>query len=103
MPLTLLIPHDFMGRPALGYCGLCEVPFHTEKGMRAHLRSGQHAGQVEIERALQQAKRERLAIFYDPESTGSDPEIAAHLKKVGQRMLKEGRWEVKKNERAGFS
>jgi ABC-type histidine transport system ATPase subunit len=103
MAVTLLIPHDFMNRPAIGYCGICETPFYTEKGMRAHLRSGGHAAQVEIERAAQQEKRERLAIFYDPESTGSDPEIAEHLKKVGQRMLKEGRWEVKRNERAGFS
>lgn len=104
MPLTILIPHDFMGRPAFGYCGLCETPFYTEKGMRGHLRSGGHAAQVEIERAAQQAKRERLSIFYDPESPGSDPEIAAHLQgPVRRRMMEEGRWTLKPNERAGFS
>lgn len=31
-----------------------------------------------------------------------DPEIAAHMKKVGERMLEEGRLEVKPSERAGF-
>lgn len=103
MPLTIMVPHDFMGRPAIGYCGLCDVPYYTERGVRAHLRSAGHDAQVAIELAEREAKKKRLAIFYDPEAPGSDPEIEAHLKKVGQRMLREGRWEVKKNERAGFS
>jgi hypothetical protein len=32
-----------------------------------------------------------------------DPEVAAHLRKVGERMVAEGRLEVKPSERAGFS
>jgi hypothetical protein len=46
-----------------------------------------------------QAEKKRLAFLHeDP-----DPEVTAHLKEVGKRMRKEGRWVVKKNERAGFS
>jgi hypothetical protein len=32
-----------------------------------------------------------------------DPEISAHMRKVGERMRKEGRLVVRPNERAGFS
>jgi hypothetical protein len=32
-----------------------------------------------------------------------DPEVAAHMEKVGKRMIREGRLEVKPSERAGFS
>lgn len=31
-----------------------------------------------------------------------DPEIEEHMRKVGRRMIREGRLEVRKNERAGF-
>lgn len=32
-----------------------------------------------------------------------DPEVAAHMEKVGKRMIEERRLEVKPSERAGFS
>jgi hypothetical protein len=31
-----------------------------------------------------------------------DPEVDAHMRKVGETMRKEGRWTVNPNERAGF-
>lgn len=39
----------------------------------------------------------------DPMRNPWDPELAEHMKRVGDRMLREGRLIVKKNERAGFS
>lgn len=44
--------------------------------------------------------KERMPVLDDDQW---DSEIAAHMKKVGERMLKEGRLTVKPNERAGFS
>lgn len=38
--------------------------------------------------------------WLDPEAW--DPEIDEHMRKVGERMLEEGRFEVKPSERAGF-
>jgi hypothetical protein len=34
--------------------------------------------------------------------TDDDPEVAAHMKRVGERMLEEGRLVTKPNEKAGF-
>jgi hypothetical protein len=41
---------------------------------------------------------ERMPVFDE-----WDPEVAAHMRKVGERMLEERRLEVKPSERAGFS
>jgi hypothetical protein len=35
-------------------------------------------------------------------TTWWDPEVEAHMREVGERMKREGRLTVKKNERAGF-
>ena len=45
--------------------------------------------------------RARLPLFHDPDNF--DHEIRDHMQKVGKRMIAEGRLEVRKNERAGFS
>jgi len=95
----ILIPHDFMGRRPLGYCGICDVPFYSDRDRDRHLRSGVHAAQVEVERQAEQARREGMTWLYEH----PDPEVQQHMEKVGQRMREEGRWVVKPNERAGFS
>jgi hypothetical protein len=46
------------------------------------------------------AKKKRLAVL-QPESW--DVEVEEHLRKVGERMKREGRLTVRPNERAGFS
>lgn len=94
----ILIPHRFTGPPPTGYCGVCEVPFYGDRDMRRHLRSGAHADQVEVARAAEERRKLRLAAF----TTTDDPEIQAHLKTVGKRMLAEGRMVVKPHEKAGM-
>ena len=51
--------------------------------------------------------RDEIARLSDAQRLGGvldpmDPEIAEHMRKVGERMIREGRLEVKPNERAGF-
>jgi hypothetical protein len=61
-----------------------------------------HVGRCAREH-MDQINRERLAArapAFDEETW--DPEIAEHMRKVGERMLKEGRLTVNPNERAGF-
>jgi hypothetical protein len=94
--VTVVIPHD-SGRRAIGFCGLCEVPFYSDRDMRGHLSGGAHADALEQARAARELQNRRLAIFNEH----PDPEAEAHLLKVGRRMLREGRWTVRPNERAG--
>lgn len=93
----VVVPHD-QGRAATGFCGVCEVPFYSDRDTRAHLRSGAHRDRVDAAVAERRRKRERLAIFTE----SADPEVEAHLREVGRRMLREGRLTVHKSERAGF-
>lgn len=96
-PVSVIVPHDG-DRPATGFCGVCEVPWYSDRDMRAHLRSGAHADAVALSVQAEHARKERLAIFH----TSSDPELESHMARVGGRMLKEGRLVVRKSERAGF-
>lgn len=47
----------------------------------------------------QASPRHRLPVF---DESNWDPEVAAHMRDVGRRMLAEGRMTVKPSERAGF-
>lgn len=86
-------------RDPIGQCDLCDVPFYSHRDLVAHLQTPAHKEAVEAEILERQAEKQRLAFLHeDP-----DPEVTAHLKKVGETMKREGRWTVKKNERAGFS
>jgi hypothetical protein len=67
-------------REPIGQCELCSVPFYSTRDAVSHLQTAEHG---------------------DPEF--GDPEIEEHMRKVGKRMLAEGRWEVKPSEKAGFS
>lgn len=97
--LTILVPQGYE-RPATGECFLCGEMFAPGDNVVAHMKKCvTDAGHDH--RQDHEDRKERLAIFYDREAW--DPEVEDHLRKVGQRMLKEGRWEVKPNERAGFS
>lgn len=96
--LSIILPRG-VERPATGECYLCGEMFAAGDNVVAHMKKcvadAGHDHRIEHEE-----KKERLAIFSED---AWDPEVAAHLRKVGERMLAEGRWEVKPNERAGFS
>lgn len=96
-PVSVVVPHDG-DRQATGFCGVCDVPFYSDRDMRAHLRSGSHRDAMALSVQAEHARKERLAIFH----TSADPEVEAHLKVVGKTMLREGRMVVKPSERAGF-
>jgi hypothetical protein len=93
--LQIVIP----GREPIGECYACDTPFFSQADVRRHLASAGHRDRIEAARAEREAQKRRLAVFHEDD----DPEISAHMREVGQRMLKEGRWTVKPNERAGFS
>jgi hypothetical protein len=82
--------------PPKGKCNVCGTLFFPGDDEVAHFRAHVKHDMDEIQSHKIQ---NRMPIF---DEASWDPEIAAHMKKVGERMLREGRLEVKKNERAGF-
>jgi hypothetical protein len=95
-------------RRQIGHCELCEehqgepVPFYTDRDVRTHMVTLAHRESVLAEMGAEAERRKRLALIYDPENESTDVEVEEHLRKVGKRMLAEGRWVVKPNEKAGF-
>lgn len=97
--LSIWVPRGYEERPPTATCNMCGGAFAGEAELLRHFRTCiLNAGHDH--RAEEYEKRERLAIFQEE---NWDPEVSAHLRKVGERMLAEGRWEVKPNERAGFA
>ena len=92
LPPGFFLPPSMNRQVRIYDCRLCGGQ-HDEQGM-ARCASG-HMDEARGERL-----KERMPIF-DPESW--DPEVERHMREVGKRMLREGRLEVKKSERAGFS
>lgn len=104
--LTIIVPRGYESENAPEPTMVCRVPINEEdlclKGFypgeeRAFQRhvgicARQHRDAIE-------ERRKRLAIFHED---AWDPEIAAHMRKVGERMKREGRLVVKPNERAGL-
>lgn len=86
-------------REPVGRCYLCHVDLYSDRDVRLHMASGEHRDAIEDARAEREAEKRRLALFHEH----PDPEVEAHMLRVGERMRREGRWEVKPNERAGFS
>src|SRR4051812_20712170 len=82
-----------------GVCAVCEVPFYGQRDMQNHFGHPRHEEAVQGRLEEERRRKARLAFMHeDP-----DPEVTKHLEGVGKRMLREGRWVVKPNERAGFS
>lgn len=82
--------------------GRCEVPgcgavFHEgeEAAWQAHVGP---CARRNLDRIHSVMKGRHLPAFDD-----FDPEVSEHLRRVGERMLREGRMEVKPNEAAGHS
>ncbi len=97
--LSILVPRGYDERPAVGECYMCGLQFAAGDNVMAHLRSCvKDAGHDH--RMAEEERKEAMHIFSEE---AWDPEVAAHLREVGKRMLREGRLETKPNERAGFS
>lgn len=104
-PLQILVPRGHETKPI----AVCRVPVGggrtcgtefwpgQEAAFERHVRACVRKHEAEIHA---ESPRTRMPIFR-PEAW--DPELTAHMKRVGDRMLEEGRMTVKKNERAGFS
>lgn len=93
--LTILVPRGMGSRP-VGECYSCGIPFFSREEGERHMGPCARKHQAEL---MAQAVKRRIPIF-DPENW--DPEVERHMRKVGKRMIREGRLEVKPNERAGF-
>lgn len=97
--LTIHIPAGADVRPKTGECFLCGAEFREGDDVVRHMKTCIPAAGHEVQSA-EYEKRDRMEIFQED---AWDPEVAAHLRNVGKQMLREGRLEMKPNERAGFS
>lgn len=95
--MNIWIPHT---GPPNGHCNVCgEDLYGTVGDMQKHMSACVKRNIDAIRLAAPSARRKGGP--FDPNNW--DPEVEAHLRKVGDRMLKEGRLEMNDNERAGFS
>jgi hypothetical protein len=96
--LTILVPRGYETGEVqpVGECYLCGAEFFPGDNQARHMRQcvRERADDFIAERA---AQRKRLAALQP-----WDPEIAEHMRNVGERMKREGRLVVRPNERAGF-
>jgi hypothetical protein len=97
--LTILVPKGYEERER-ELVGRCLVP-----GCGARFYAGEEAAwQKHVGRCARanidriKAATEQPAIMED-----FDPEVSKHMRDVGERMIDEGRLEVRPSERAGFS
>jgi hypothetical protein len=97
--LTIHVPRGYEARK-IGDCYLCGAEFAEGDNVVAHMKACVSAAGHDV-RQEREDKKERMAPFMDPNYW--DPELESHMKKVGERMKREGRWTVNPNERAGFS
>jgi hypothetical protein len=93
--VNIWIPHQRL-EPPNGYCSICDMDLWGSVGdLQAPMAACVRANIDEI-RAQAPSVKHKGGPF-DPENWNPDAE--AHLKKVGERMLKEGRLEMLPNER----
>jgi len=80
----------------VGVCSTCDKRFYRgeEQAWQKHVYECAKAHLSEILAAREEQKR-RLAIFHESDN----PDRDAHLAKVGEQMLREGRLVMKKSER----
>ena|SRR5215831_6563354 len=95
---TLYVPSGYEDRVAFR-CNVCGAGFPQEQAAvwQRHVGECARRNMDEI-LASRPSERNRGGPF-DPESW--DPELEAHMREVGRTMLREGRMEVKRSERAG--
>lgn len=102
--LTIYVPRGYESSEAApALIGHCLVPGCGAKFYRGEVLEWQrHVGWCakKHDDEIRQASLEARMPVFDPENW--DPEVERHMRRVGQRMLAEGRWTVKPSERAGF-
>lgn len=91
-------PEQAIGHEHVLVCSTCDRVYRLaeEREFQAHVGD---CARVHMDLILSASPRRRMPIL-DEETW--DPEVAEHMRKVGDRMLEEGRLEVRRNERAGF-
>jgi hypothetical protein len=102
---TLAVPREYVDEEQV-LVGKCLVPgcgqtFYRgqEDAWQKHVGWCARRNRDAIEETIAEIRARRGVL--DPGAW--DPEIHEHMQKVGRRMRREGRLEVKPNERAGFS
>jgi hypothetical protein len=98
---TLYVPRGHETREEVvlvGTCSTCDRIFYRgeEDEWQRHVGwcARQHLPEI---MAAREERKKRLAVFQEE---NWDPEFAAYMEKIGGRMLKEGRMELKKNEKS---
>jgi hypothetical protein len=94
--LQIIVPRDHS--TVVGQCSLCELVFYDQAEARRHFERNARKHAELADEARTERLVERMPVFDE-----WDPEVAAHMRKVGERMVAERRLEVKPNEKAGFS
>jgi len=95
MSLTIWTPPG--SGPPNGYCSICDCDLWGTVGdLQKHMAACARENIDTIRAAAPSAKNKGGP--FDPENW--DPEVEAHLREVGKRMLKEGRLEMHDSERA---
>lgn len=86
---------EFVCRMPVGPDEICGHVCFSDLELARHLKRclSEHEGDMHAARL-----ENRIPMLDHP-----DPELEAHMRAVGRRMLAEGRWRVLKSERAGFS
>lgn len=77
-------------------CNMCGEELPNQRAHERHVGPCARSKMDEIHAAVEIRRR---GIF---DSRSWDPEVAEHMRKVGERMKEEGRLEVDPSERAGF-
>ena len=95
--LTILIPDSAKHEEPGFVCMLCDSKFAKER-FGDYERHVARCAKLTHDQTLQEREDSMIEAFRP-----HDPEVAAHMRQVGKRMLKEGRWTVNENEKAGFS
>jgi hypothetical protein len=97
----IFVPTGYENAPrrVIGVCHICGERFE-EAGQEAewqkHLGLCAKAHMAEIQEMVEERRK---SVFHED---AWDPELASHMREVGERMIEEGRLEVRPNERAGL-
>ena len=102
--LTIYVPGRYADTPGVRFVcrvptgprSICGAEFRSHESLVRHLRNecvSRHEEEIHTS-----SLRARMPVL-----ESWDPEVDAHMKRVGERMRREGRWTVRPSERAGFS
>lgn len=99
--LTILVPQGHEDVYVVGRCHVCGAEFGEgqEQAWQKHVGAcaRKHMDEILASRPSERNK----GTLWDPNMW--DPELDEHMRQVGLAMAREGRMEVRRNERAGFS